>query len=180
MQDITEQQDVAREIGEAISRPFGDAFDEVDIFPTSSIKINSYSRSLCAFFSPSSPCHLLLAQRRIGNTLLSLVLFALLLRGRRASYRCNPAYLVCSVRMSCWQSWRSWNRRTWRTTWRVWLDSPVCPAPNCPQHGPVGAQVSATPPGADESLQPLATAAVGFITSAKYYRAKFLDYFIYF
>uniref|UniRef100_A0A3Q3W9W3 Uncharacterized protein n=1 Tax=Mola mola TaxID=94237 RepID=A0A3Q3W9W3_MOLML len=66
MQDITEQQDVAREIGEAISRPFGDAFDEVDIFPTSSIKINSYthSRSLCAFFSPSSPCHLLLAQPR--------------------------------------------------------------------------------------------------------------------
>uniref|UniRef100_A0A3Q3VVC1 Uncharacterized protein n=1 Tax=Mola mola TaxID=94237 RepID=A0A3Q3VVC1_MOLML len=31
MQDITEQQDVAREIGEAISRPFGDAFDEDEL-----------------------------------------------------------------------------------------------------------------------------------------------------
>lgn len=32
MQDITEQQDVAREISEAISGPFGEAFDDVDIF----------------------------------------------------------------------------------------------------------------------------------------------------
>lgn len=32
MQDITEQQDVAREISEAISGPFGDTFDEVEIF----------------------------------------------------------------------------------------------------------------------------------------------------
>lgn len=29
MQDITEQQDVAREISEAISSPFGDTYDEV-------------------------------------------------------------------------------------------------------------------------------------------------------
>lgn len=29
MQDITEQQEVAQEISEAISRPFGDTFDEV-------------------------------------------------------------------------------------------------------------------------------------------------------
>lgn len=32
MQDITEQQDVAREISEAISGPFGEAYDEVDTF----------------------------------------------------------------------------------------------------------------------------------------------------
>lgn len=30
MQDITEQQDVAQEINDAISRPFGETFDEVD------------------------------------------------------------------------------------------------------------------------------------------------------
>lgn len=35
MQDITEQQDTAREISEAISRPFGETFDEVDTFSTS-------------------------------------------------------------------------------------------------------------------------------------------------
>ena len=34
MQDITEQQDVAREISDAISRPTGEEFDEVDTFPT--------------------------------------------------------------------------------------------------------------------------------------------------
>lgn len=34
MQDITEQQDTAREISEAISRPFGETFDEVYTFPT--------------------------------------------------------------------------------------------------------------------------------------------------
>lgn len=32
MHDITEQQDVAQEISEAISRPFGETFDEVDTF----------------------------------------------------------------------------------------------------------------------------------------------------
>lgn len=31
MQDITEQQEVAQEISDAISKPFGDQFDEVDI-----------------------------------------------------------------------------------------------------------------------------------------------------
>lgn len=35
MQDITEQQDRAQEISEAISRPYGDVYDEVNIFPTS-------------------------------------------------------------------------------------------------------------------------------------------------
>lgn len=34
MQDITEQQDVAQEINDAISRPFGETFDEVDTFLT--------------------------------------------------------------------------------------------------------------------------------------------------
>lgn len=29
MQDITDQQDVAQEISDAISRPFGETFDEV-------------------------------------------------------------------------------------------------------------------------------------------------------
>lgn len=31
MQDITEQQDRAQEISEAISRPFGDVYDEVKV-----------------------------------------------------------------------------------------------------------------------------------------------------
>lgn len=31
MQDITEQQEVAQEISDAISKPFGDQFDEVDV-----------------------------------------------------------------------------------------------------------------------------------------------------
>lgn len=35
MQDITEQQDRAQEISEAISRPYGDVYDEVNIVPTS-------------------------------------------------------------------------------------------------------------------------------------------------
>lgn len=35
MQDITEQQDVAREISEAISGPFGEQFDEVYVYPFS-------------------------------------------------------------------------------------------------------------------------------------------------
>lgn len=31
MQDITEQQEVAQEISDAISKPFGDQFDEVGV-----------------------------------------------------------------------------------------------------------------------------------------------------
>ncbi len=31
MQDITEQQEVAQEISDAISKPFGDEFDEVGV-----------------------------------------------------------------------------------------------------------------------------------------------------
>ena len=40
MADITEQQDVAREISDAISRPFGDEFDEVDTFHSTFINIS--------------------------------------------------------------------------------------------------------------------------------------------
>ncbi len=31
MQDVTEQQEVAQEISDAISKPFGDQFDEVGV-----------------------------------------------------------------------------------------------------------------------------------------------------
>ena len=73
-------------------------------------------------------------------------------------FPCDPDIEICSAlpvspllirflralcfRTSCWQSWRSCSRRSWRTAWRAWAVCPTFPAPNCPHHGPVSAQVS--------------------------------------
>lgn len=53
MQDITEQQEVAQEISDAISKPFGDQFDEVHItnrdvrlkLPTRTIEVDRIDSS---------------------------------------------------------------------------------------------------------------------------------------
>lgn len=57
MQDITEQQDVAKEISEAISGPFGETYDEVEIF----------------YFLFHSSIHSLLLQNASNNTPVQLV-----------------------------------------------------------------------------------------------------------
>lgn len=105
MQDITEQQDRAQEISDAISRPFGEVYDEVKL-------IN------LKFFCTKQI--LIIVQKW------------------------NTPNLLWSVRMICWQSCRSWKTRIWRKVWRAWVDFPVCPAPNFPQHAPVSAHVSNT------------------------------------
>lgn len=116
MQDITEQQDTAREISEAISRPFGEAFDEVDTFPTS-------------------------CQNLFIHSFLAIILHS---ANENALFRIEILSTLRFSRMSCWQNLRNWNRRSLKKTWRVWVGSPVCRAPNYLQHGLVGMEVSVT------------------------------------
>lgn len=49
MADITEQQDVAREISEAISRSTGEEFDEVDTFSTPCQRLFNGQHALSIF-----------------------------------------------------------------------------------------------------------------------------------
>lgn len=135
MADITEQQDVAREISDAISRPFGDEFDEVDTFDSTYVNISFSGIHVlfdCFFIYQPSICSFL--------------------SGHNASERSlNSVCSVCFLRMSWWLSWRSWKRRSLRRAWTEWADYPACPAPGCLKHGPVSAHVSATLWGPDAS-----------------------------
>lgn len=58
MQDITEQQDRAQEISDAISRPFGEVYDEVKVFNLKFFVQNKYW-SLCKNGIPQICCGLL-------------------------------------------------------------------------------------------------------------------------
>lgn len=140
MQDVTEQQDMAREISEAISRPFGETFDEVHTFPPSKSILMAFTHS--AFLSIIRHCHFLLTKFRFVTV--SPAHYCYCKNVKNALYRTNSVYSVCFLRMSCWQSLQSWNRRSLRKTWSVWVDSPARRAPNCLLHGPVSAHVSAT------------------------------------
>lgn len=100
MQDVTEQQDTAREISEAISRPFGETFDEVHTFPTSSDKISFNGiHSLCAFLSIIRHCHFLLTKFRLVTV--SPAHYCYCKNVKNALYRTNSVYSVCFLRMSC-------------------------------------------------------------------------------
>lgn len=128
MQDIADQQDLAREISDAISRPYADTFDEVKTFSSLSVHKSFTDSFFCVFL-------IFILNSFISTKPLSL-----------SSYcYCKNVFKknVCFLRTSCWQSWRSWNRKILRKVWRAWVHSPVYRAPDF-LHSPVGVEVSAT------------------------------------